>query len=181
MNNQTNDLEDWIFPDASIQNSNPAINGGSIDIIDLILNSRNTPVAPTVTKPILQGQTAASNTEAMGSNEPNPRKEDNSRGLEGYLQLMTGLKWPTHMQSLIQELIRYEAHQANIKKNRDEVIKNIAKEITGSENLVKFIEGKFVKGTKQILEANGTSSAKLLNPENQFRRQLVKEIEKRLD
>ncbi|KAI7854369.1 hypothetical protein BDC45DRAFT_508183 [Circinella umbellata] len=163
--NQTNDLEDGIFPEATIQNSNPVITDDSIDNIDLILNSMDALVAPTTTKSVFQKQTAASNAEAMTSDEPNSRSEDTLSGLEDQLQLMTELKLSPYTQSLIQDLVWYEAYRANIKKNREELIKSIANEISGSDNLSRFIKGKFTKETKQILEANGASSEELLNPE----------------
>ncbi|KAI7848560.1 hypothetical protein BDC45DRAFT_561501 [Circinella umbellata] len=136
-NNQNNDLENWIIPEASNRSSNSVVDNEFIDI-DLFLNG------PSATEPISQEPTAETTRD--------PRK----------------LSW-------------YEAYRANIKKNRDEVIKCIANEIAGSDNLVKFIDGRFAKGTKQILEANGVSSTELLNPDNQFRRRLAKELKRKLN
>ncbi|KAI7846772.1 hypothetical protein BDC45DRAFT_542546, partial [Circinella umbellata] len=127
-----------------------------------------------------QKQTTDIETEITTEPDLNNRSEGTLSGLEDYQQLMTGLKLSPYTQSLIQGLVGYEIYRLNIKKNREEVIKNIANEIASSDNLSKFIKGKFTKGTKQILETNGVLSEELLNPENQFRRKLAQELKRKL-
>ncbi|KAG2215834.1 hypothetical protein INT45_002903 [Circinella minor] len=177
-NNQNNNFEDWLFPESNIQDSDP-VTDNSIDI-DVILNNFDTAVFQTDTDLITKEQTLVIETETTTESAPNSRSEDTLSGLEDYLQLMTGLKLSLYTQSLIQGLVWYETYRVNIKKNREEVRKNIANEIAGSANLSKFIKGKFTKGTKQILEANGVFSEELLNTKNQFRQKSAQELKKKL-
>ncbi|KAG2227135.1 hypothetical protein INT45_003865 [Circinella minor] len=172
--NQNNDLENWIIPEASNRNSNSVVDDEFI-YIDFILNG------PSATKPTSQEPTAETTRDPRSTNIQPLEIEGGARSLENFVYLSTTLQLSPYTQSLIQELSWYEAYRANTKKNRDEVIKCIANEIAGSDNLVKFIDGRFAKGTKQILEANGISSTEMLNPENQFRRRLAKELKRKLN
>ncbi|KAI7852713.1 hypothetical protein BDC45DRAFT_570971 [Circinella umbellata] len=153
-NNQNNNFEDWLFLESNIQDSYP-ITDNSIDI-DVILNNFNTAVPQIDTDPTQpQKQTTDIETEITTKSDFNHRSEETLSRLEDYRQLMTGLKLSPYTQLSIKDLIY-------------------------SKNLSRFIEGKFTKGMKQILEANEVLSEELLNPKNQFRRKLAQELKRKL-